>query len=82
MVGNLQVHLNGKIIATPKLLLYSQTSPNCKTPPSCAQTKFVFSILWCYWQLQKTHSGAILATTDEQTSDSLHTFRWEIFIKP
>jgi hypothetical protein len=70
-------------IATPKLLLYSKNFPKLQDSPLVLKQNSVFSILWCYWQLQKTDSGVLLlATIDEQTSDNLHTFRWENFIKP
>ncbi len=49
MVGNLQVQLNGKFIVTPKLLLYSQTSPNCKTPLLCSN-KICFLHTLVHWQ--------------------------------
>jgi len=82
MVGNLQVHLNDKFIVTPKLLSYSQTSPNCKTPPLVLKQN-----------LFSPYSGAIgnsrkqtlvpLATTDEQTSaDNLHTWDGKILLNP
>jgi hypothetical protein len=46
-------------IATPKIviIILTQTSPKLQDYPLVLKQNLFFSILWCYWQLQKTDSG-------------------------